>query len=190
MDNVVRTTLEELIAKHGTATVQEMFNKVGTLATGVDIPLEHMGVLQPKAIENTVAQLEGCVADILDAGTKKDEAFENMGDLKKELRSIEAEIELTEAQAFMGIKYEGKSMIATVDGCEVPLSNDTTRTAYRRYTSAELRKKRAEINGQIDKLQSGMNKAQSAWETANEAGKIIGYKADIQAKLLGYLGGK
>lgn len=190
MNNEIRKALEALVAKHGIDAMTEMSKHIGTLATGVEVPLEHMGVLHPKAIENTVAQLEGCVEDILAAGTEKEDAFENMGDLKNELRALEAEIELTEAQGLMALKYEGKNMIAIVGLKEVPLNNDTTRTAYRRSLSADLRKRRAFVNGQIDKLQSGMNKAQAAWETANEAGKIIGYKADIQARLLSFLGGK
>jgi hypothetical protein len=63
------------------------------------------------------------------------------------------------------------------------------RTAYRKSVSANERKEQAAIHGQIAKLESEISKATQAWETANEASRIVGRKADLQARLLDYIGG-
>lgn len=184
----VRQAIEALINKYGTEAVTESSLKLANLS-GLKLPVDNLGVLHPKVIENTIRQLDGCISDVIEAGDKRESAYQHIGELRGQIRELETEIELTESQAFMQLVYEGKSVSAMLDGVKVPLNNDAMRSAYKKTVTKDLRTEMANLEAQIAKIQTGIDKATQDWETATVASKMVARKADIQAKLLEYAGG-
>lgn len=188
MNNEIVKALEKLVAEHGAEAVSAS-SEVLAQHMGLNVPLDHLGVLHPKQIEYTVKQLDGAAGDILKAGERREESYQHISELRAQVRELETSKELTEANAMMGLKMIGKNMCAVVDGMEVPLTNDTMRNSFRRKASSMERSEISLLEGQIAKLNGDIEKATQAWETAVEASRLVNRKADLQAKLLGYLAG-
>lgn len=188
MKKLIVEELEKLVAEHGVEALTAASASIAS-KMGMKVPLEHLGVLHPKVLENTVRQLDGCISDTLEAGDRREESYQHIGELRSQARQIESDIEITESLAFMELKTEGKNIYAVLEGVNVPLVNETMRNAYRKSVSKTQREELASVQGKIAKLETDIDKATQAWETATTTGRIVGRKADLQTRLLSYLGG-
>lgn len=143
------------------------------------IPKEYV-VLVPGQIAETVDDL------LVSANTlaeQVDETYKRRGEIVKRLKTLDTEILLKEADAFMQVG-DGTAL---VDGKVVKLSNAEMRDAYRRQFSADLRRERAELEGELEELNvliAENNQKRREFITASECQMR---KAGLQTALLTFL---
>jgi hypothetical protein len=183
----MKNDLQALIATYGeTAVAQTIKDLLGKAAMKTPVH-EFSFLLTPSALERTVDQLETGISDSLRCGQARDEAYGLKPDLAKRKKELDAEIKLAEAEAFMTCKSDGKNQIVTVNGQEVTLTNDTMRDHYRRNLTAELRRQRAQVEGQLDGIDAQVARATAVCATVENANESIRKKAELQAAMLNYL---
>lgn len=157
-------------------------------AAGRPIPAEHFRVISPVILADTVTQLDASVDDLLRLGDAREAAYSNKSELLREKYQLENSIQLAESEAIMeGLGADGKSV--EWNGTKYPFSNDLTRDAFRRTVSSELRKRLAQVEGDLAALDVQASIARDAWEKAIHASESIRSKAHVQARLLQYLAG-
>ena len=154
------------------------------------IPAEYIPVISAKMLERTVSELDAGIEDILKAGQAKETAYANKRELIKRKYQLDTEIDLVEADAFMLIEGEARSQYVMIGDKKVALGNDQARDAYRRTSSKELRQQMAAVEGEIAAIDTEIAKAQDKWYTAKDANDNVRAKANIQASLLQFLGGR
>ena len=143
------------------------------------IPKEYV-ILVPGQIAETVDDL------LVSANTlaeQVDETYKRRGEIVKRLKTLDTEILLKEADAFMQVG-DGTAL---VDGKVVKLSNAEMRDAYRRQFSADLRRERAELEGELEELNvltAENNQKRREVITASECQMR---KAGLQTALLTFL---
>ena len=143
------------------------------------IPKEYV-VLVPGQIAETVDDL------LVSANTlaeHADETYKRRGEIVKRLKTLDTEILLKEADAFMQVG-DGTAL---VDGKVIKLSNAEMRDAYRRQFSADLRRERAELEGELEELNvltAENNQKRREFITASECQMR---KAGLQTALLTFL---
>ena len=143
------------------------------------IPKEYV-VLVPGQIAETVDDL------LVSANTLAetvDETYKRRGEIVKRLKTLDTEIMLKEADAFMQVG-DGTAL---VDGKVIKLSNAEMRDAYRRQFSADLRRERAELEGELEELNvltAENNQKRREFITASECQMR---KAGLQTALLTFL---
>lgn len=143
------------------------------------IPKEYV-VLVPGQIAETVDDL------LVSANTlaeQVDETYKRRGEIVKRLKTLDTEILLKEADAFMQVG-DGTAL---VDGKVIKLSNAEMRDAYRRQFSADLRRERAELEGELEELNvliAENNQKRREFITASECQMR---KAGLQTALLNFL---
>ena len=143
------------------------------------IPKEYV-VLVPGQIAETVDDL------LVSANTlaeQVDETYKRRGEIVKRLKTLDTEILLKEADAFMQVG-DGTAL---VDGKVIKLSNAEMRDAYRRQFSADLRRERAELEGELEELNvltTENNQKRREFITASECQMR---KAGLQTALLTFL---
>jgi len=151
------------------------------------IPAEHIPILSPQRIEDTIAQLDSAVSEVLAAGENLDAAYQNRAELLKKRTQLETEIKLVEADAIMQIRGEARSQYVMLGNEKVALTNDTTRDAYRRMASKTQREELAVIEAEIAAIEAKIEQAKEKRNTVKEANDSIRAKANVQAALLNYL---
>lgn len=182
----IKKGLHELEVVHGPEKVKAVIEMVyGKIDKA--IPAEHIAVLSPAKLEDTIAQLDNAVDKIVQTGIALDEAYKNKGALLSRRLQLETEVKLAEADAIMQIKGEARSQYVEVAGEKVALTNDTARDAYRRLSSKMPRIELAGVTAELAALDVGIEQAKEARNTVKEANDSIRAKGNIQAALLNYL---
>lgn len=156
------------------------------------IPAINTPVVTDEQIINTVSQLDAAVADLLEAGRKQEETYQNKADLVKKARQLETEIQLVETDAVINIVGTGKDAYGMVtdskgNAVKMPLNNDTQRDAYRRHFSADLRREQARVEAEIKAIEVAQFKAREDYDAKKQAVECIRAKASLQAAALTYL---
>jgi hypothetical protein len=175
-----------LVGKYGKEEVTAAAEKL-LACQAKQVPTDYIKVLAPDQIHATVSQLDAAVEDLDNAGRKSQESYGERGELLRQKAQLETAIELTEAEALMGVKGTGKNQYVEWNGEKVELTNDKLRDAYRRAMSAENRKKLAEVEGDLQALEVEKFKAKDNWEMTKEAVDAVKAKAHVQAGLLNFL---
>jgi len=178
--------LKDLVATYGIENVKGAVNELlGKVPRS--LPAEHIAVLSPPTIQDTLLQLESAVSDVLAAGVELDEAYGERAALGKKRVQLETEIKLTEAEAIMKIKGEARSQYVEIGSEKVALTNDTVRDAYRRMSSKPQREELATVNAGLYFIDVNIERAKEKRNTAKEANDSIRARANIQAALLNFL---
>lgn len=156
------------------------------------IPSVYTPVVSEDQILNTVSQLDAAVSEMLEAGKKQEETYQNKAELVRRARQLETEIKLTETDAIIQIVGTGKDaygIVADAAGnpVKMPLTNDTQRDAYRRHHSADLRKELSRVEADIRAIEVSQVKAREDYDTRKQAVECIRAKAALQAAALTYL---
>ena len=163
-------------------TIEQVLGKINK-----PIPAEHIPVLSAQRLEDTIAQLDSAVSEVLSAGEGLDAAYKNKGELLRRKAQLETEVKLEEAQAIMEIRGEARSQYVMVGSEKVLLTNDTARDAYRRMASKVQREQLAEVEADLAKLDAEIEQAKEKRNTVKEANDSIRAKGNIQAALLNFL---
>lgn len=156
------------------------------------IPAINTPVVTDAQLLNTIAQLDAAVSDILEAGKRQEETYQNKADLVRKARQLETEIQITETDAINTICGSGKDaygFIYNSDGTsvKVSLANDTQRDAFRRHYSYNSRKELASVEAEIRAIEVAQVKAKEDYDAKKEALSCIRAKAQLQAAALTYL---
>ena len=156
------------------------------------VPAINTPLVTEEQILNTISQLDIAVSDMLKAGKKQEETYQNKAELVRAARKLETSIKLVEAEAVMEIVGTGKDaygMVKAPDGrlVKMPLTNDTQRDAYRRIYSAEDRKELAKVEADLRAIEVAQVKAKEDYDAKKEAVACIRAKAALQAAALNYL---
>lgn len=175
--------MKELMEKYGTEAVVAAVKQLTQKA----IPKENRPIIDDDKLQATVYQLDTAIADILEAGTTLEATYQNKAELMKQARQLDTEIQLTEANAVMEIQGIGKDAFVVVGGKKVAITNDTSRDAYRRTTSQDIRKKQATIEAEITRLDISLMRARDNYNAKLEAFQGVRVKANLQAAMLNYL---
>lgn len=156
------------------------------------IPAINTPVVTDAQLLNTIAQLDAAVSDILEAGKRQEETYQNKADLVRRARQLETEIQIMETDAINTICGSGKDAYGFIyhkDGTsvKVALANDTQRDAFRRHYSADSRKELASVEADIRAIEVAQIKAKEDYDAKKEALSCIRAKAQLQAATLTYL---
>lgn len=96
------------------------------------VPAINTPVVTDEQLINTISQLDAAVTDILEAGRKNEETYQNKAELARRARQLETSIQLTESEAICTIIGTGKDAYGLVmmEGKEVKVActNDTSAT--------------------------------------------------------------
>lgn len=184
----MKEELQKLFEKYGVDTVA----KAVAEATTQHIPTINTPVVTDSQIINTISQLDAAVSDILEAGRKNEETYQNKADLARRARQLETEAQIVESEAIMKIEGTGKTAFGFVHddtgkSVKVFLTNDIQRDAYRRHHSAHIRKELASVESDIKAIEVAQFKAREDLEAKKEALSCIRAKAELQAAALTYL---
>jgi len=184
-----KEALQDLIQTYGPEQVKAAAD-ILLQSAGRQIPAEYVPVIHPKQLSDTFEQLNMSVSDILEAGRLRSEASGGKADLLRRKTQLEAAIQLTESEAIMKIRGEGKEAHAIVNGEKVSLTNETARDAYRRNASAEERRQLAEVEAQLAALEVAAMQANDRWFATKDACESVRAKASLQAATLNFLAGR
>jgi hypothetical protein len=147
MDNTVKE-LNEIVMTYGPervkAAIEEILGKISK-----PIPVDHVPVISPDKLSDTIAQLDAAASDVLEAGRANEAAYKDKAELLKRKTQLETEIQLVEAEAVMQIKGEARNQYVEIGGVKTALTNDQARDAYRRMSSRPAREELAKIEAQI-----------------------------------------
>ncbi|GAA4711380.1 hypothetical protein [Brevibacillus fulvus] len=148
----------------------------------------YINILKPEELQMTLQQLDAAAQDVINAGQAREEAYGNKADLVKQRTTLKTDVDLTESEAIMNIKGEGKSAYAEMPGGEkVYLTNETAREAYRKMASQEQRKSLALVEADINALEVIYYQASDKWQTVKAASDAIQAKANLQAAMLTFM---
>jgi hypothetical protein len=176
--------LEQLIEENGKEKVLEGLEKLLNQQIEKKVPLGYAGILQPEKLQSSIDLIDAQITDVSDAGAALEEAYGELGSLKKELTKVETSIKIDEATAFMNV---GADNSVSIDGKTIKLSNNEMRDQYKRYVTKEQRQEKARIEGEIQQLEVGLQQAKDRQAEAKEVADLIKAKAYAQANLLKFL---
>ena len=142
-------------------------------------------VVSPEALSLTIQSLDTHANDLLALSVQVEDAYGDRAALIREKIELDTEIKLREADAVMNITGSGKDAKALVGDKMVALTNDTSRDAYRRKASEDLRHKLAEVEGRIAQIDVNIAKAKDSYNALLELVKSLRAKANLQAAILG-----
>lgn len=153
------------------------------------IPAEFVPVISTNKLNESIAEIGAAIDSVLAAGNKKESIFAEKGPKLKRKFELEASIELTEAEAMMQIRDEGKSAHALFAGEKVYLTNEESRKAYKKAASKQQRQDLAVIEGELQVLELEIILAQDEFEKARIAASLVERRAFVQGNLLAFLAG-
>ena len=180
--------LKKLIEQYGADNVLEAAAKMASK----HVPTINTPVVTDNQLINTISQLDAAVSDILEAGRKNEETYQNKAELARRARQLETSIQITEAESINTICGTGKDAYGVItykDGrsVKVAVTNDTQRDAFRRHFSADERKELASVEADIKAIEVAQFKAREDLDAKKEALSCIRAKAQLQAAALTYL---
>jgi len=194
LEIVIPEVTDRTVERWGCAfedTLREFFMCMNGVTTELtkprQIPAEFLQILNPNEIAATVDQLDAAVQAVVEKGGAKEAAYQEKPHLLRRRTQLETDVKITEAGALMKVEGEGRNQYVVIAGTKTYLSNDQARDAYRRMESKAQREELAQVNGEINALDIGIQKATDAWYTAKEAADSIRAKANLQAALLTFL---
>lgn len=179
----MNNALNKLVEEHG---AENVFTAAKQILNGkIDSQSDsgYAGLIQPDKVQESVSLIENALRDVTEAGKAVEEAYGDRRSLVKQISQLETSIELTEAEAFM--QLEGNKV--EVDGKTITLSNDKMRDMYRKYSSREERKQRAELESELKAIEISTYKAKDRWEEAKLSADLVKSRAYVQANLLEFL---
>lgn len=183
----MKEELQKLIEQYGADAVA----KAAAEALNKHVPAINTPVVTDEQLINTISQLDAAVTDILEAGRKNEETYQNKAELARRARQLETSIQLTESEAICMIIGTGKDAYGLVmmEGKEVKVActNDTQRDAFRRHFSATDRKELASVEADIKAIEVSQFKTREDLDAKKEALSCIRAKAQLQAAALTYL---
>lgn len=184
----MKEELQKLIEQYGADAVV----KAAAEALNKHVPTINTPVVTDEQLLNTISQLDAAVTDILEAGRKNEETYQNKVELARRARQLETSIQITEAEAINAICGTGKDAYGIIpypDGTHVrvAVTNDTQRDAFRRHFSADERKELASVEADIKAIEVSQFKAREDLDAKKEALSCIRAKAQLQAAALTYL---
>lgn len=183
----MKEELQKLIEQYGADAVA----KAAAEALNKHVPTINTPVVTDEQLINTISQLDAAVTDILEAGRKNEETYQNKAELARRARQLETSIQLTESEAICTIIGTGKDAYGLVmmEGKEVKVActNDTQRDAFRRHFSATDRKELASVEADIKAIEVSQFKTREDLDAKKEALSCIRAKAQLQAAALTYL---
>lgn len=187
-DGSIKEELQKLIEQYGADAVA----KAAAEALNKHVPTINTPVVTDEQLINTISQLDAAVTDILEAGRKNEETYQNKVELARRARQLETSIQITEAEAIntiCGIGKDAYGIIPYSDGTHVrvAVTNDTQRDAFRRHFSADERKELASVEADIKAIEVSQFKAREDLDAKKEALSCIRAKAQLQAAALTYL---
>ena len=126
----MKEELQKLIEQYGADAVA----KAAAEALNKHVPTINTPVVTDEQLLNTISQLDAAVTDILEAGRKNEETYQNKVELARRARQLETSIQITEAEAINTICGTGKDAYGIIpypDGTHVrvAVTNDTQRDA-------------------------------------------------------------
>lgn len=188
LDEKTTQYLESLVKECGADTVVEAVEAI----TKKSVPRINTPVVTDEQLNNTISQLDVAVTDILKAGKRNEETYQQKAELVRRARQLETSIQLTESEAICGIKGTGKDAYGIYDypdgrSVTVACTNDTQRDAFRRMFSAEDRKELAQVEAEIKAIEVAQFKAKDDYDAKKEALSCIRVKAQLQAAALNFL---
>lgn len=184
----MKEELQKLIEQYGADAVA----KAAAEALNKHVPTINTPVVTDEQLLNTISQLDAAVTDILEAGRKNEETYQNKVELARRARQLETSIQITEAEAINTICGTGKDAYGIIpypDGTHVrvAVTNDTQRDAFRRHFSAAERKELASVEADIRAIEVSQFKTREDLDAKKEALSCIRAKAQLQAAALTYL---
>lgn len=184
----MKEELQKLIEQYGADAVA----KAATEALNKHVPTINTPIVTDEQLINTISQLDAAVTDILEAGRKNEETYQNKAALARRARQLETSIQITESEAINTICGTGKDAYGIIpypDGTHVmvAVTNDTQRDAFRRHFSAAERKELASVEADIKAIEVSQFKAREDLDAKKEALSCIRAKAQLQAAALTYL---
>ena len=181
----MKEELQKLIEQYGADAVA----KAAAEALNKHVPTINTPVVTDEQLVSTISQLDAAVTDILEAGRKNEETYQNKVELARRARQLETSIQITEAEAINTICGTGKDAYGIIpypDGTHVRVSV-TQRDAFRRHFSADERKELASVEADIKAIEVSQFKAREDLDAKKEALSCIRAKAQLQAAALTYL---
>lgn len=184
----MKEELQKLIEQYGADAVA----KAATEALNKHVPTINTPVVTDEQLINTISQLDAAVTDILEAGRKNEEIYQNKAALARRARQLETSIQITESEAINTICGTGKDAYGIIpysDGTQVKVAvtNNTQRDAFRRHFSATDRKELASVEADIKAIEVSQFKTREDLDAKKEALSCIRAKAQLQAAALTYL---
>lgn len=134
-------------------------------------------MLLPEALDDSAEDLLISANElmVLEDGTKV-----RRSEIVRRLKTMETEIKLKEAEAFM----QTVDNTVTIEGKTVKLNNAEMRDAYRRQYSADLRKERAELEGELAELNVMEAETKQRRQDNYIAAECLQRRAGLQSALL------
>lgn len=156
------------------------------------VPRINTPVVTDEQLINTISQLDAAVSDILEAGKRNEETYQEKAELVRRARQLETSIQLTESEAICTIIGSGKDAYGIWtdehgNSVKVSCTNDTQRDAFRRMFSAADRKELASVEAEIKAIEVAQFKAKDDYDAKKEALSCIRAKAQLQAAALNFL---
>jgi RNA-splicing ligase RtcB len=151
------------------------------------IPAEHVGAIAPIKIQDTLAQLDAAIADILEISKEKEAAYQDKAERLRARTMFDTEINLVESEALMNICGDGKEAHVIVNGEKVAMTNDTMRDAYRKLASKDARQKKAVEDAQLARIDTELARINERLQAAKDTAEALKAKANVQAALLNFL---
>lgn len=149
-----------------------------------NINKDFIGVLSNEELKATQLQLDTAVSELIEIGTQRESVYGDKAVLAKRARELQTEIQLAESDAIMNVQGSGKDAYGIIGNRKIFLTNDTARDAYRREASRKEREELAQVEGQLDKINTELFKITDSFNTKAEALRGIQAKARLQAALL------
>ena len=177
----MKEELQKLIEQYGADAVAK------AAALNKHVPTINTPVVTDEQLINTISQLDAAVTDILEAGRKNEETYQNKVELARRARQLETSIQITEAEAINTICGTGNIPYPDGTHVRVAVTNDTQRDAFRRHFSADERKELASVEADIKAIEVSQFKAREDLDAKKEALSCIRAKAQLQAAALTYL---
>ena len=179
----MKEELQKLIEQYGADAVA----KAAAEALNKHVPTINTPVVTDEQLVSTISQLDAAVTDILEAGRKNEETYQNKVELARRARQLETSIQITEAEAINTICGTGKDAYGIIpysDGTHVRVA---VTNAFRRHFSADERKELASVEADIKAIEVSQFKAREDLDAKKEALSCIRAKAQLQAAALTYL---
>lgn len=183
----MKEELQKLIEQYGADAVV----RAAAEAANQHVPTINTPVVTDEQLLNTISQLDAAVTDILEAGRKNEETYQNKAALVRHARQLETSIQITEAEAINTICGTGKDAYGVINypngtSVRVSVTNDTQRDAFRRHFSATERKELASVEADIKAIEVSQFKTREDLDAKKEALSCIRAKAQLQAAATTY----
>jgi hypothetical protein len=147
----------------------------------------YRSLISPAEVEMTLAALAAAHEAIELDAQSKGHAYKNKSQLVGEKIKLENRIKALEATALMQIEGGGKDQYVIVNDRKIPLTNDTSRDAYRRNASADDRERLAQVEADIARIDIELEKSNNDLYAAKDALEVAKSKSSLQAALLNFL---